>query len=122
MSSSTQRSNLHALFGNNVGKNSKKRFLLRYSEAAQRASLIFRDQIETPLERAVFWVEHVLQHKGAPHLRLGSRELSWYQRKLIDVYSLLFLIVALPTFAILLCLQRYCFLKKSNERLKKKTD
>ncbi|XP_059470472.1 UDP-glycosyltransferase UGT5-like [Neocloeon triangulifer] len=56
---------------------------------AKRRSEIFHDQPETPLERAVFWVEYVLRHKGAPHLRSASLGLHWMQEALLDVYAVM---------------------------------
>ncbi|KAF4519362.1 UDP-glycosyltransferase-06, partial [Ephemera danica] len=54
-------------------------------EEADRRSAVFRDQPETPLDRAIFWVEYVIRHRGAPHLRSASVDLAWYQRQLLDV-------------------------------------
>ena len=59
-------------------------------------SNILRDQIETPLERAVYWTEYVIRHNGAEHLRLESRNLASYQRALVDVYAMLVFLVLLP--------------------------
>nr|CAD7261547.1 unnamed protein product [Timema shepardi] len=55
----------------------------RYKTNAQEASRLFRDQPETPLERAVYWTEYVIRHKGATHLRSASLTLSWYQYYLL---------------------------------------
>lgn len=60
-----------------------------FSINATRASNLFRDQIQSPMERAVFWTEFLLRHKGADHLKLGSVDLAPYQRDLIDVYIIL---------------------------------
>ncbi|MCP6558995.1 UDP-glycosyltransferase family protein, partial [Klebsiella pneumoniae] len=43
-----------------------------YKENAMRLSRIHHDQPMKPLDRAVFWVEHVMRHKGAKHLRLPT--------------------------------------------------
>lgn len=61
----------------------------RYTERAQLLSKVFKDQPETPLERAVWWIEYVIRHKGAPHLRSPSLNLAWYQNNLLDVYLIL---------------------------------
>jgi hypothetical protein len=65
--------------------------LLYYSihEEAERRSAIFRDQPETPLDRATFWVEYVIRHKGAPHLRSAVIDLAWYQRHMVDVVAVI---------------------------------
>ncbi|KAF4519852.1 UDP-glycosyltransferase-09 [Ephemera danica] len=60
-----------------------------YRHEAQRRSGIYRDQSETPLERAAFWTEYVLRHKGAHHLRTAATRLSFYQLYLLDVVAVI---------------------------------
>ena len=76
-----------------------------YAEAAAKASFLLRDQLETPLERAVFWTEHVLRHKGTRHLQLGSKDLAPYQRALVDVYAILFIAGFLMFVCLFHCMQ-----------------
>ncbi|XP_073493306.1 UDP-glucuronosyltransferase 2A1-like isoform X1 [Phyllobates terribilis] len=64
-----------------------------YKENAMRISQIHHDQPLKPLDRAVFWIEFVMRHKGAKHLRPASHELTWYQYHLLDVIG--FLLVCL---------------------------
>ncbi|KAF4519363.1 UDP-glycosyltransferase-07b, partial [Ephemera danica] len=75
---------------------------------AQRRSALFRDQLETPLERAVFWVEHVLRHKGAPHLRSAALDLAWYQLYLLDVAIVIRLFIFGIVFLLRLGWRRCC--------------
>ncbi|GLH07895.1 uncharacterized protein GBIM_13283 [Gryllus bimaculatus] len=67
----------------------------RYSENAKHLSRLFRDQPETPLERAIWWIEYTSRHKGAPHLQSAAKDLSWYQYHLLDVYVVILGIVLL---------------------------
>lgn len=39
-----------------------------------------------PLDTAIYWIEYVLKHKGATHLRLAGLDLHWFQYYLLDVY------------------------------------
>lgn len=64
------------------------------------------------MERAVFWVEHLLQHRDVDHLRLGSRDLNWFQRNLIDVYAVLFILSNIPGTLVFLCVRKCCCSKK----------
>jgi len=82
--------------------------LLSYEDAADKLSSVFRDPLQTPLERAVFWTELVIRHKGADHWMLGSRDLSPLQQNLIDVYSILFLSAILPFIFLYFCFKKCC--------------
>ncbi|XP_047000920.1 UDP-glycosyltransferase UGT5-like [Schistocerca americana] len=57
----------------------------RYRERAKQLSQLFRDRPRPPLEEAVYWVEYVIRHQGAPHLRSAALDLAWYQYLLLDV-------------------------------------
>jgi len=56
-------------------------------------STIFHDRPMSALDTAVYWVEYVIRHKGAHHLRTAAVKLKWYQYLLIDV--ILFIITTL---------------------------
>ncbi|XP_063228391.1 UDP-glucosyltransferase 2-like [Bacillus rossius redtenbacheri] len=71
-----------------------------YAENARRLSRIFRDQPEHPLDRAVFWVEYVLRHGGAPHFRTAAVGMPLYQYLLLDILGAL--LVALVVTLLLL--------------------
>jgi hypothetical protein len=44
------------------------------------------------MDTAIYWVEYVIRHKGAPHLRVAGLDLPWYQYHLIDVIVFIALI------------------------------
>ncbi|XP_066278641.1 UDP-glucuronosyltransferase 2C1-like [Branchiostoma lanceolatum] len=56
-----------------------------YQETAALLSRLHRDQPQSPMERAVWWIEHVIKHGRLPHLRARAVELPWYQYYLLDV-------------------------------------
>ncbi|GJQ76013.1 hypothetical protein Trydic_g18066 [Trypoxylus dichotomus] len=56
-----------------------------YSQNVKRGSQILRDQQTSPADRAEFWIDYVIRHKGARHLRPASLELTWYQHISLDV-------------------------------------
>ncbi|XP_060950960.1 UDP-glucuronosyltransferase 2C1-like [Limanda limanda] len=58
----------------------------------QRLSRLHRDQPMKPLDTALFWIEFVIRHKGAAHLRTESYKLPWYSYHSVDV--ILFLITS----------------------------
>ncbi|XP_068906136.1 UDP-glucosyltransferase 2-like isoform X3 [Tenebrio molitor] len=56
-----------------------------YKENSERASRLFKDRPMSPLDTAVYWVEYVIRHRGASHLRNVGADLSWYRYYLGDV-------------------------------------
>lgn len=41
----------------------------------------------TGLERAIWWTEYVIRHKGANHLKSPWASIPWYQYLLLDVIA-----------------------------------
>ncbi|XP_012875571.1 PREDICTED: UDP-glucuronosyltransferase 2B15-like isoform X1 [Dipodomys ordii] len=74
-----------------------------YKKNAMWLSTIHQDQPMNPLDRAVFWIEFVMRHKGAKHLRPLSHNLTWYQYHSLDVIGFLLACVATVTFLVLKC-------------------
>lgn len=55
----------------------------------------FKDQPQTPLERAVFWTEYVLRHGNVDYLSPASRDLSIFYRFDLDISAVLLAISSL---------------------------
>ncbi|XP_067413025.1 UDP-glucuronosyltransferase 2A2-like isoform X4 [Emydura macquarii macquarii] len=92
-----------------------------YKENALRLSEIHHDQPMKPLDRAVFWIEFVMRHKGAKHLRPAAHQLTWYQYYCLDVLAFLFTCAAAAVFiAVKCCL--FCYKKCGWTIKKKKTE
>ncbi|TWW67477.1 UDP-glucuronosyltransferase 2A1 [Takifugu flavidus] len=51
----------------------------------QRLSRLHRDAPMKPMDSALFWIEFVMRHKGAAHLRTESYRLPWYSYHSVDV-------------------------------------
>ncbi|XP_030374417.1 uncharacterized protein LOC115623986 [Scaptodrosophila lebanonensis] len=92
-----------------------------YTEAAQLRSALHRDQKETPLERAIWWTEYVLRHKGARHMRSVAQDLNFYQLHGLDVWCVLMtglcllgLIVWLIIYSLFQVVKRTLVGRKSN--------
>nr|KAF6394217.1 hypothetical protein mPipKuh1_018453 [Pipistrellus kuhlii] len=92
-----------------------------YKENAMRLSRIHHDQPMKPLERAVFWIEFVMRHKGAKHLRPASHDLSWFQYHSLDVIGFLLACVATALFVITKCCL-FCYQKFAKAGKKKKRE
>lgn len=57
----------------------------RYRQRALMLSAIHKDQPGHPVSRAVYWINYILRHHGAPHLRSAVYGISNYQYFLLDV-------------------------------------
>ncbi|XP_056352022.1 UDP-glucuronosyltransferase 1A1-like isoform X5 [Oenanthe melanoleuca] len=87
----------------------------KYKENIQRLSDLHLDRPIHPLDLAVHWVEFVMRHKGAPHLRPAAHDLNWVQYHSLDVIAFLAAVVLLSLFIAFkccLCCCRRCFCKK----------
>ncbi|XP_034482868.1 UDP-glucuronosyltransferase 2B1-like [Drosophila innubila] len=74
----------------------------RYAQAAVLISQRYKDQPETALDRAIWWTEYVIRHKGTPHMRATSRNMSFVQLHGLDTLPVL---IGLPILALLLLAQ-----------------
>ncbi|CAG0924203.1 unnamed protein product [Notodromas monacha] len=86
-----------------------------FRENLKRRSAIMRDQPQTPLDRAVYWTEYVIRHKGAAHLRSAARDLTWWQYHLLDVW--LFVGAVLLGFLLVAYFVTRCFLRCLGRKL-----
>ncbi|XP_008054297.1 UDP-glucuronosyltransferase 1-3 isoform X2 [Carlito syrichta] len=90
-----------------------------YKENIMRLSSLHKDRPVEPLDLAVFWVEFVMRHKGAPHLRAAAHDLTWYQYHSLDVIGFLLAIVLTVAFVAFKCCAfgcRKCFGKKGRAK------
>lgn len=58
-----------------------------YAAKAKLNSRIFRDRPESPMDRAIYWIEYVIRFGGADHLRSAGGDLSWYSYFLLDIMA-----------------------------------
>ena len=82
---------------------------------------LLKDRRRTPLQETCDWIEYVLRHGGARHLRPQVFNIPWYQYYLLDVMGFLVAVVTLVVMVIRLtcrCLCRLCC-KKSASKTKK---
>uniref|UniRef100_A0A182YRJ6 UDP-glycosyltransferases domain-containing protein n=1 Tax=Anopheles stephensi TaxID=30069 RepID=A0A182YRJ6_ANOST len=91
-----------------------------FQQAANRLSAIFRDNPTDPLEEATFWIEYVVRHRGASHLKSAAVHMPWYQYLLLDILSLTLLVVAIVVWAVKTVLRKGMQLMKPNPTTKVK--
>ncbi|KAM4577435.1 UDP-glucuronosyltransferase 2B31-like [Odontesthes bonariensis] len=79
-----------------------------YQEKMKKLSSLHRDQPMKPMDRAMFWIEFVMRHKGAAHLRTESYKMSMIQYHSIDVMAFLLAIMLLIFTVFILAVKYLC--------------
>ncbi|KAH9634398.1 hypothetical protein HF086_000224 [Spodoptera exigua] len=74
-----------------------------YRRNVKKLGELMTDEPMTPLERAVWWTEHVLRHGGARHLRGPAANMSWAEYYELDLVLtlLLALVIAIATIVLI---------------------
>uniref|UniRef100_UPI00398E3AAB 2-hydroxyacylsphingosine 1-beta-galactosyltransferase-like n=1 Tax=Pristiophorus japonicus TaxID=55135 RepID=UPI00398E3AAB len=86
----------------------------RYKKQAMYLSKLHQDQPLHPVNRSVYWLDYVLRHDGATHLRPALYDLSFYQYYMLDVLA------AFTVSAILFCYCSFKMVRKLKERVSPK--
>ena len=87
-----------------------------YRANVERASRIFRDRPETPKERAVYWIEHVVKFGGG-HLRSYANEMPLYQYWMLDIMLFIFCVIMMTIVATVTCV--WCVLSFVRKAMRK---
>lgn len=79
-------------------------FCCRYKKRIKEVAAILTDEPMSGLERAIWWTEYVIRHKGAGHLKSPWATIPWYQYLLLDVLAFVlfcFVVVSFISYKIL---------------------
>ncbi|KAJ8709288.1 hypothetical protein PYW07_009114 [Mythimna separata] len=76
----------------------------RYANKAKQLSFIHHDRPVKPGQELVHWVNHVINTRGAPHLRSPALDLPFYKRKFLDLAAL----IAVLLLAVYVLLKKAC--------------
>ncbi|XP_067874159.1 UDP-glucuronosyltransferase 2A2-like [Heterodontus francisci] len=88
-----------------------------YRDNMQKLSALHRDQPESPMERAIFWIEYVARHKGAAHLRSEFYRLPWYAYYCVDVMIFLLSLFLMVTVLTVLLMKKLCNIQKKKQKI-----
>ncbi|XP_055609265.1 UDP-glycosyltransferase UGT5-like [Uranotaenia lowii] len=94
-----------------------------YTQKVQQISQRFRDKPMTPRQTVTYWVDYVLRHHGAPHLKSPAVDLSFWQYHSLDVlatFLAIFIVILVLEVMIVKAILRKIFRKKSKADSKKK--
>lgn len=67
-----------------------------YKRNMQKLYDLVYDQPMTSLEKAMFWIEHVVRHKGAKHLEFKAKKVPIHQTYCLDFIAI-FLMISICT-------------------------
>lgn len=68
-----------------------------YRSNMKHLSALHRDKPMPPLETALYWIEFVMRHRGASHLRTESYKMPWYSYYSVDVICFLVAVLLMLT-------------------------
>ncbi|XP_074037450.1 UDP-glucosyltransferase 2 isoform X2 [Leptinotarsa decemlineata] len=93
----------------------------KYKERVREAKAILTDQPMKGVEKAVWWIEYVIRHKGAKHLRSPAADLSFFEYFLVDV-ALFFVFCALLLTYVVVKMIRWCRCRSKKGLTKEKAN
>ncbi|XP_070500716.1 uncharacterized protein [Chironomus tepperi] len=92
----------------------------KYRDTVRKQAFLSKDRPMNAQDTAVYWVEYVLRHKGAPHLHYPGADLNFFQANSIDVILFIFAVIyAAFKFLKFICGLIFCRSKRgSTDKLK----
>ncbi|XP_043930958.1 UDP-glucuronosyltransferase 1A1-like isoform X1 [Protopterus annectens] len=93
----------------------------RYKDRMMELSAVHKDRPVEPLDLAVHWIEFVMRHKGANHLRPAAHDLNWIQYHSLDVIAFLAAIILIVVYIEFKCCLFCCkklFCKRFQQKSK----
>ncbi|CAL4113035.1 unnamed protein product [Meganyctiphanes norvegica] len=79
-----------------------------YNLRIKAVSKALKDQMESPNERVLWWIEYAIRHKDAPHMQYAAKNLNFIQYHMIDVWVFLIAIMLLWLYLSSWCLRKCC--------------
>lgn len=76
----------------------------KFARNARQVARRVADQPLTAAEKIRFWIDYVIRHQGAPHLRSDASRLPWYQYLCLDVVACLVVMVTATACVFAVCL------------------
>jgi glucuronosyltransferase len=92
-----------------------------YEKSVEKIGKRLNDQPQTPMERAIFWIEYVLRHDGATFMQTSAQFLNPIEYNNLDVYAvfgiIILLVISIPTYLSLRTLKYLLSFFKSSKFL-----
>ncbi|KAG1959225.1 UDP glucuronosyltransferase 5 family, polypeptide G1 [Pimephales promelas] len=87
-----------------------------YQSNIRKLSELHHDRPLSPLDSATFWIEYVMRHKGAAHLRSEANNLPWYSYHILDVLAFLLAFTAIALLTSVYVCKLLCCRKSIKKR------
>lgn len=84
-----------------------------YSNQMKEISRISKDNLVDPMDEAMYWIEYVIRHAGAKHLKSNAIHMSWFSYLLFDILLVNVLVLCLVIF-ILVWVMKNCICRNEN--------
>ncbi|XP_066154836.1 UDP-glucosyltransferase 2-like [Euwallacea fornicatus] len=86
-----------------------------YRENMKKLRRLLQDEPMSGIEKAVWWAEYVIRHKGTRHLRSPTVDIDWHKYLLLDLIGILIVVL-------ILVLQVSLLMGKVGNKIKTKTE
>uniref|UniRef100_T1GRG5 Glucuronosyltransferase n=1 Tax=Megaselia scalaris TaxID=36166 RepID=T1GRG5_MEGSC len=93
-----------------------------FVDKARKISSLFQDNPIQPMDEAMYWIECVIRHKGAPHLKSKAVDMSVFQYLLLDILAIHLGTLVLAGFALFAFVRMFIRLFKKTAPSKKATN
>jgi hypothetical protein len=93
----------------------------RYTKNAKARSKIYHDRLVNPMDTAMYWVDYIIRHGGASHLRVAALDLPLYQYLLLDVFIVDLVLILLIVYILYKCIEKVIqfFYNKQQKKFKR---
>ncbi|XP_069790299.1 UDP-glucuronosyltransferase 1A1-like [Narcine bancroftii] len=96
----------------------------RYKETMMKLSARHRDRLFEPIDLSIHWVEFVMKHGAANHLRPAAHDLNWIQYHCLDIIGVLLASFVTSLYLMIKCCSLCCkrCLCRGRDQMKRKSD
>lgn len=89
---------------------------------AKELSKRYKDRPLSPLDTAIYWIEYVARHKGAPFMKTAAVDMPLYQYLLLDVIAFILVTLTVISFILFWVSKKVISLVLRTTVIKKKVD
>lgn len=90
-----------------------------YSLKAKGVSLIFRENLVSPMDEVIFWIEYICKFSGASHLKSHAANMFWFTYLSFDILLVVIVIFIFGLVIFARLMLRWCCRPEKNDRVKK---